>query len=68
MKLLATLATIAFAGSISLAAGGCVVRTGKSQHAVTGHPAKHRHDHCHAKGGPHDKRVCHSHPHGPGHH
>jgi hypothetical protein len=45
---------------------GCVVRTRPAHRH--GHPASHRHDHCHHRGGTHNKTVCHSHPHGPGHH
>lgn len=65
MKPTAALVLVAMAAAL---AGGCVVRTGRSHHAVYGHPASHRHDHCHHRGGKHDKRVCHDHPHGPGHH
>jgi len=51
-----------------LFAGGCLVRTGPAHRHRGGHPDKHRHDHCHDRGGKHHKRVCHDHPHGPGHH
>jgi len=66
MKLHALFLALAVAGAGFTT--GCVVRTGHHHHAASGHPAKHRHDHCHARGGKHNKRVCHSHPHGPGHH
>lgn len=58
---------IAFVASVT---GSCVVRarTGGSAGYLKAHPDKHAHDHCHGRGGKHDKRVCHSHPHGPGHH
>lgn len=63
MKLIA--ATLA-----ALVLGGCVVRprTGHHHRPVSGHPAKHAHQHCHDRGGKHHKTVCHVHPHGPGHH
>jgi hypothetical protein len=48
---------------------GCIIRT-EPRHRhhrreVRGHGS---HQHCHYKGGPHRRRVCHSHPHGGGHH
>lgn len=52
--------------AVALGLSGCVVRTGPEYRG--GHPHSHRHDHCHDRGGKHHKRVCHSHPHGPGHH
>lgn len=67
MKLPALVLALAIAAPAFLSTG-CVVRTGKSHHAVHGHPDKHRHDHCHQRGGKHKKRMCHSHPHGGGHH
>ena len=71
MKIPATLAAAAFAASIlttTVAAGGCVVRTGHTHGALGGHPERSSDRHCHARGGKHDKTVCHTHPHGPGHH
>jgi len=54
---------------VALLAAGCVVRTGPAyRHGHGGHPDKHRHQHCHDRGGKHHKQVCHDHPHGPGHH
>jgi hypothetical protein len=48
-----TLILVAVAVSLT----GCIV--------VSGHPSRHTHQHCHG----HKKhRVCHTHPHGPGHH
>lgn len=44
------------------------VRPGGSAAYIKNHPDQHAHQHCHSRGGKHDKRVCHSHPHGPGHH
>jgi hypothetical protein len=52
--------------ALVVAASGCVVRTGPAYRS--GHPASHRHSHCHDRGGKHHKQVCHDHPHGPGHH
>lgn len=66
MKLPAIAVALAFLASMS--ATGCTVRTSTSGHAMSGHPASHRHDHCHERGGKHNKRKCHSHPHGPAHH
>lgn len=54
-----TFARAALVGFL-LMASGCIV--------VSGHPSRHAHQHCHARGGKHHKQVCHSHPHGPGHH
>ena len=49
---------------------GCIVHSrGRSRHHSR--RAKHSHgahQHCHYKGGKHNKRVCHNHPHGDGHH
>ncbi len=54
--------------TLALVSAGCVVRTGPAHRRGHGaHPHSHRHDHCHHRGKKH-KRVCHSHPHGPGHH
>lgn len=61
MKLAIALLSLTFASA-------CVVRTGPAHRHGGGHPSSHRHDHCHDRGGKHHKRVCHSHPHGPGHH
>ena len=60
MKLAIALLSLTFASA-------CVVRTTPA-HRGGGHPSSHRHDHCHDRGGKHHKQVCHSHPHGPGHH
>ncbi|MEZ4401890.1 MAG: hypothetical protein R3B06_17810 [Kofleriaceae bacterium] len=54
--------------ALALGPAACTIRTGAHQHGVSGHPASHRHQHCHDRGGKHHKQVCHSHPHGPGHH
>jgi len=51
---------------LALASSGCVVRTGPAHRH--GHHARSAEQHCHDRGGKHHKRVCHSHPHGPGHH
>ena len=68
MTLPSTLLSLALAGSFLTAGAGCFVRTGRSQQGLSGHPDKHSHQHCHSRGGKHDKTVCHTHPHGPGHH
>lgn len=69
-RLVTPLIMAIFASTLTLGAGGCFVRTGPAyrQGGGGGHPDSHRHDHCHDRGGKHHKRVCHSHPHGGGHH
>ncbi|MBP8810137.1 MAG: hypothetical protein KBG48_23105 [Kofleriaceae bacterium] len=56
--------------ALATLSSACVVRTRTRpvHHQQVGHPASHRHEHCHHRGGKHHKRMCHSHPHGPGHH
>jgi hypothetical protein len=65
MKLAISLLAAIVASALTLSAG-CVVRTTPAHRH--GHPDRHRHQHCHDRGGKHHKRVCHAHPHGPGHH
>ncbi|MBK9032769.1 MAG: hypothetical protein IPL61_16120 [Myxococcales bacterium] len=59
---------LAVAGIALSTSAGCLVRTRTHPAHAQGHPASHRHEHCHDRGGKHHKQVCHSHPHGPGHH
>lgn len=67
MRKIATLFALALT---TLSSAGCVVRTHTrpTPHQHVGHPASHRHEHCHHRGGKHHKRQCHNHPHGPNHH
>ncbi len=68
MKLATPLLAMIVASTFAFGSIGCVVRTRTGPAYRDGHPSSHRHDHCHNRGGKHNKRVCHSHPHGPGHH
>jgi hypothetical protein len=61
-------ALLILAALVMMFLAGCVVRTRTGPAYRSGHPNSHRHDHCHDRGGKHHKRVCHDHPHGPGHH
>ena len=54
--------------ALVLPTSACTVRTGRNHSSLSGHPANQNHEHCHDRGGKHHKTVCHSHPHGPGHH
>jgi hypothetical protein len=67
MKLPSMLVSVALAASF-LTSTGCLVRTGRRSQGLSGHPDKHSHQHCHDRGGKNHKQVCHTHPHGPGHH
>jgi hypothetical protein len=60
VRRLASLALVAgWLSVVVTGASSCVVRT----RGDARHPAKHAHHHCHD-----DRRGCHAHVHGPGHH
>jgi len=66
-KRLAMLALVL--GALVFCSSGCVVRTGPARRGQTvSHPHRHTHYHCHKRGHGHGAKVCHTHPHGPGHH
>ncbi len=66
MRKLCLALCLTFAAATTLT--GCVIVSKKPRHGHSAHPSNHRHDHCHQRGRHGKNRVCHSHPHGPGHH
>ncbi len=69
-KLCLAVALTAFTAALP----GCIFVAKKHDGRHGAHPSSHRHEHCHDKGKHHKKgkhgkkQVCHSHPHGGGHH
>jgi hypothetical protein len=59
---------LAFLLSLAVGTSGCLIRSEPRRGTTYRESGSHRHEHCHYRGGKHHKRVCHSHPHGSGHH
>ena len=63
-----SLLAIALGVALAVGSAGCFVRTTpprQHSHRHGHHGSQH---HCHHRAGKLHKRVCHAHPHGPGHH